>query len=68
MGEPIDVGRGCARCGEQVRLHVHTDNGTYTDDLSALLKTHPGDKVVVEAHCGCSRPRIVALRGAANHQ
>lgn len=63
MGQSVALGRACGLCGEQVTLAVETDGGTYTDDLTALLETKIDDTVVVKAHCGCSRPRTVALKG-----
>lgn len=63
MGEPIPISRACGLCGEQVILNVKTDGGVYTDDLAALLEAGPHDTLVIEAHCNCPRPRVVALEG-----
>jgi hypothetical protein len=57
MGTPVDLGRVCGLCGEQVTLSVKTDGGTYTDDLTALLDASHRDKVIVQAECNCPRPQ-----------
>jgi hypothetical protein len=64
MGEPVPLGRACDLCGEQVILHVDTEWSDYTDDLAGLLNASPGERVLVEAECGCSTPRKVSLEGA----
>jgi hypothetical protein len=63
MGEPIPVGHACGRCGEQIILSIRTDGGIYTHDLTALLEASRDDTLLVEADCGCPRPRRVALEG-----
>lgn len=63
MSKPVDVGRACKLCGEQITLHVESDGGYYTDDLGAIFRTGPTDTIIVEAHCGCSNPRSVTLTG-----
>lgn len=63
MGAPVPLGRACGLCGEQVKLSVKTDGGTYTDDLAALLQATPDNTLLVEAHCDCPNPRTVALQG-----
>jgi hypothetical protein len=67
MGEPIPLGRACGRCGERVRLTVDTDGGVYNDDLEALFDARSSDLLLVEAHCGCDRPRAVALEAALRY-
>lgn len=63
MGEPVDLGRSCGLCGEQIELRVDTERGTWTDDLAALMAVKRGDRVVIEAHCACYHPRSVSLQG-----
>ena len=57
MSVPVELGRVCGRCGEQVTLSVKTDGGTYTDDLTALLDASHRDKLIVQAECDCPRPQ-----------
>lgn len=66
MGEPVELGRACSLCGEQVILTIATDQGTYTDDLKALLDADTGTTLVVQAHCSCPHPRSVALEGSTH--
>ncbi len=68
MGESVELGRCCARCGEQVTLSVDTERGTYTDDLEALLSASPGSGLLVEARCGCPSPRQTVLKSATKPQ
>lgn len=65
MGEPVPVGRACSLCGEQISLHVRSDHGTYTDDLTALLSAHQDARLLVEAECGCPTARTVTLEGTS---
>ena len=65
MDTSVDVGRRCGRCGGQVTLRVSTDGGIYTDDLTALMRADPGDRLIIAADCGCPAPRRVALEAAA---
>ncbi len=65
MGEPIELGRICGRCGAQVVLSVEGDHGYYTDDLTALLATTPTAKVRIVAKCDCPTPRTVTLEGTS---
>ena len=64
MGEPVSLGRVCGLCGEQVILNAETEINGYTDDLAGLLNASPGERILVEAECGCSTPRKVSLEGA----
>ena len=63
MGEPVELGRACGRCGEQVILSVETEYSEYTDDLTGLFEVSSGEGVIVEAECGCPSPRQVELKG-----
>lgn len=63
MSDSVPVGRACGLCGKQVILEIETDGGIYTDDLTALLDASRDDILVINAHCGCSHPRSVALTG-----
>lgn len=65
MGIPVELGRACRRCGKQITLSVTTDGGTYTDDLTALLEASHRDTVIVQAECGCPRPREVSFQSVA---
>ena len=62
MGVPIELGRVCGRCGEQVTLSVKTDGGTYTDDLTALLDASHRDKLIIQVECDCPRPQEVTFQ------
>jgi len=65
MGEPVELGRACGRCGEQVIMSVETEYSYYTDDLTGLLEVSSGEGVIVEAECGCPTPRRVELQGTS---
>ena len=66
MGKPVEVGRACGLCGEQVELQVESDGGYYTDDLGAIFRTSVSDTIIIEAHCDCPEPRSVTLTGTQN--
>jgi len=63
MGEPVPLGRACGLCGEQITLVVETERGEYTDDLTALLNTQPGHRIILKATCSCPTPHRVELKG-----
>jgi len=47
----------------KITLVVETKWSEYTDGLTALLDTQAGDRIVLEATCGCPKPRRVELKG-----
>lgn len=64
MGK-LSVNRACGRCGERIRLEATAERSYYDCDLEALLSLVPGERLRLEAHCGCGRPRRVRLEGRA---
>jgi hypothetical protein len=66
MSKPIEIGRACGLCGEQITLSVKSDDRSYyTDDLTTLLEATSTAKVVIKAECDCSPPRTVTLEGTS---
>ena len=64
MRTPVPLGRSCTLCGEQLQLKVTSEARSYSDSLTALLKCHDTERVMIEAVCDCQSPCQTVLTGA----